>query len=145
MPNTDALPRDAQSILELAAHSMFDLFANASEGMMLVDRQARVVWINDQYKRFLPALGFERVEDFVGHPVASVVQNTQMHQVLATGKPILIDLLTNKAGTFVVSRIPLRDDAGEGIGVLGIGLFDHPETTLQPLIAKFARVGQGLH
>jgi transcriptional regulator with PAS, ATPase and Fis domain len=138
------LPRDAQSILELAARSMFDLFATASEGMMLVDRKARVVWINDQYRRFLPALGFEREEDFVGHPVSSVVQNTQMHQVLATGKPILIDLLTNKAGTFVVSRIPLRDDAGEVIGVLGIVLFDHPETTLQPLIAKFARLEQDL-
>ena len=103
-----------------------------------------MVWINDQYRRFLPALGFEREEDFVGHPVSSVVQNTQMHQVLATGKPILIDLLTNKAGTFVVSRIPLRDDAGEVIGVLGIVLFDHPETTLQPLIAKFARLEQDL-
>jgi hypothetical protein len=39
--------------------------------MLLVDRDARVVWINDQYKRFLPALGFERVEDFVGHPVGT--------------------------------------------------------------------------
>ncbi len=145
MTRDDRLPRDAQSILELAARSMFDLFATASEGMMLVDRKARVVWINDQYRRFLPALGFEREEDFVGHPVSSVVQNTQMHQVLATGKPILIDLLTNKAGTFVVSRIPLRDDAGEVIGVLGIVLFDHPETTLQPLIAKFARLEQDLN
>ncbi len=144
MTRDDRLPRDAQSILELAARSMFELFANASEGMMLVDRDGRVVWINDQYRRFLPALGFEREEDFVGHPVSRVVQNTQMHQVLATGKPILIDLLTNRAGTFVVSRIPLRDDAGEVIGVLGIVLFDHPETTLQPLISKFARLEQDL-
>ncbi len=140
----DSLPRDAQSILELAARSMFDLFANASEGMMLVDRAARVVWINDQYKRFLPALGFEREEDFVGHPVSRVVQNTQMHQVLETGKPILIDLLTNKAGTFVVSRIPLRDAAGQVIGALGIVLFDHPETTLQPLIEKFSLLQRDL-
>ena len=79
---TDALPRDAQSILELTARSMFELFANDSEGMLLVDRNARVVWINEQYRRFLPALGFPREEDFVGHPVASVVQNTQMHKVL---------------------------------------------------------------
>ncbi len=144
MDSTDSLPRDAQSILELAARSMFDLFANASQGMILVDRQARVVWINDQYKRFLPALGFERVEDFVGHPVASVVQNTQMHQVLETGKPILIDLLTNRAGTFVVSRIPLRDNSGEVIGALGIVLFDHAETSLQPLVGKFALLQRDL-
>ena len=144
MDTTDSLPRDAQSILELAARSMFDLFANASEGMMLVDRQARVVWINEQYKRFLPALGFQRVEDFVGHPVASVVQNTQMHHVLETGKPILIDLLTNRAGTFVVSRIPLRDNLGEVIGALGIVLFDHAETSLQPLVGKFALLQRDL-
>ena len=139
-----ALPRDAQSILELAARSMFDLFANASEGMLLVDRDAKVVWINDQYRRFLPALGFEHEQDFVGHPVSSVVQNTQMHQVLRSGKPILIDLLTNRAGTFVVSRIPLRDDEGQVIGALGIVLFDHPETTLQPFIAKFSALQREL-
>ena len=144
MDNTDSLPRDAQSILELAARSMFELFASASEGMLLVDRQARVVWINEQYKRFLPALGFDRAEDFVGHPVASVVQNTQMHHVLESGKPILIDLLTNRAGTFVVSRIPLRDSAGEVIGALGIVLFDHAETSLQPLVGKFALLQRDL-
>jgi transcriptional regulator with PAS, ATPase and Fis domain len=144
MEKTDSLPRDALSILELAARSMFELFANASEGMLLVDRQARVVWINEQYKRFLPALGFDRVEDFVGHPVASVVQNTQMHHVLETGKPILIDLLTNRAGTFVVSRIPLRDQGGEVIGALGIVLFDHVETTLAPLMQKFALLQRDL-
>jgi len=140
----EALPLDGQRILELAARSMFDLFANASEGMMLVDRDARVVWINEQYKRFLPALGFEREDDFVGHSVSEVVPNTQMDRVLRTGKPILIDLLSNRAGTFVVSRIPLRDEAGEVIGALGIVLFDHPETTLQPLIHKFANLQRDL-
>ncbi|KQT10311.1 sigma-54 interaction domain-containing protein [Ramlibacter sp. Leaf400] len=140
----DMLPRDGQRILELAARSMFDLFATASEGMLLVDRDARVVWINDQYKRFLPALGFERVEDFVGHPVSEVVHNTQMDRVIRTGKPILIDLLSNRAGTFVVSRIPLRDEGGQVIGALGIVLFDHPETTLQPLIQKFANLQRDL-
>ena len=143
--STDSLPRDAESVLELAARSMFELFSRASEGMMLVDREARVVWINDQYRRFLPALGFPREEDFVGHLVSDVVQNTQMHQVLRTGKPMLIDLLTNRAGTFVVSRIPLRDDAGEVIGVLGIVLFDQSSHSMQPLVAKFAQMQHDLH
>jgi transcriptional regulator with PAS, ATPase and Fis domain len=144
MTPDDPLPLDGQRILELAARSMFDLFANASEGMLLVDRNARVVWINEQYKRFLPALGFERAEDFLGHSVSEVVHNTQMDRVIRTGKPILIDLLSNKAGTFVVSRIPLRDESGEVIGALGIVLFDHPETTLQPLIHKFAALQRDL-
>ncbi|MCC6209617.1 MAG: sigma 54-interacting transcriptional regulator [Burkholderiales bacterium] len=138
------LPRDAASIRKLAARSMFDLFSSVSEGMMLVDRAGRVVWINEGYKRFLPALGFKGPEEFVGRPVEEVVPNTLMRHVIETGKPILIDLLTNKAGTFVVSRIPLRDASGEVIGAIGMVLFDHPETTLQPLIAKFARMQQDL-
>ncbi len=144
MTDKPALPSDGDSILKLAARSMFDLFSSMAEGMMLVDRSGRVVWINDGYRRFLPALGFAHEEDFIGRPIEEVVPNTQMRHVLESGKPILIDLLTNKAGTFVVSRIPLRDDAGEVIGVLGMVLFDHPETTLQPLIGKFASLQREL-
>ena len=137
-PLPPGLPTDAQSILALAARSLFDVFAHASEGMLLVDRSGRVVWINDQYRRFLPALGFAREADFVGQPVSAVIENTQMLQVLETGKPILIDLLVNKAGTFVVSRFPLCDEMGRVIGALGVVLFEQPQANLQPLLAKFA-------
>ncbi len=139
------LPRDAQSILELAAQSMFHLFSSISQGMFLVDRTGRIVWLNDGYKRFLPALGFSSVDQFVGHMVEDVIPNTQMRHVLETGEAFLIDLLTNRAGTFVVSRIPLRDESGgDVIGAIGIVLFDHPETTLQPLISKFALLHRDL-
>ena len=149
MENTDntphGLPLDAQSILELAARSMFQLFSSISQGMFLVDRTGRIVWVNDGYKRFLPALGFSSVDQFVGHMVEEVIPNTQMRRVLETGEPFLIDLLTNRAGTFVVSRIPLRDESGgDVIGAIGIVLFDHPETTLQPLISKFALLHRDL-
>ena len=145
-PNAQhALPRDGQSILELAARSMFQLFSSISQGMFLVDRGGRIVWLNEGYQRFLPALGFSSVDQVVGHMVEDVVPNTQMRRVLETGQPILIDLLTNRAGTFVVSRLPLRDEhSGELIGAIGIVLFDHPETTLQPLISKFAHLQRDL-
>ncbi|VWX63462.1 Transcriptional regulator containing PAS, AAA-type ATPase, and DNA-binding Fis domains [Burkholderiales bacterium 8X] len=145
MPPTakpSSLPLDADGILALAARSMFHLFSSISQGMFLVDRGGRIVWVNEGYRRFLPALGFSSIDQFLGHQVEDVVPNTQMRRVLETGEPILVDLLTNKAGTFVVSRIPLRAEqegrAGEVIGAIGIVLFDHPETTLQPLISKFA-------
>jgi len=135
---------DGQGILELAARSMFHLFSSISQGMFLVDRSGRIVWVNDGYKRFLPALGFSSVDQFVGHMVEDVIPNTKMRRVLETGEPYLIDLLTNRAGTFVVSRIPLRDEAESVIGAIGIVLFDHPETTLQPLISKFALMQRDL-
>ena len=143
-PVTHGLPLDADSILALAARSMFHLFSSMSQGMFLADRSGRVVWVNEGYRRFLPALGVASVDDFLGHMVEEVIPNTQMRRVLETGEPVLIDLLTNQAGTFVVSRLPLHDDAGLVIGAIGIVLFDHPETTLQPLISKFARLQRDL-
>jgi transcriptional regulator with PAS, ATPase and Fis domain len=143
-----ALPLDAEGILALAARSMFHLFSSISQGMFLVDRSGRIVWVNEGYRRFLPALGFSSIDQFLGHMVEDVIPNTQMRRVLETGEPILVDLLTNKAGTFVVSRIPLREENGAGagavIGAIGIVLFDQPETTLQPLISKFALLQRDL-
>jgi transcriptional regulator with PAS, ATPase and Fis domain len=134
------LPGDADGLLKLAARSMFDVFARTAMGMMVVDREHRVVWISDGYKSFLPALGFDSESQFVGRRVEDVVPNTLMAQVIESGRPILVDLLTNKAGTFLVSRLPLRDEAGRVIGALGLVLMDHPETTMQPLMAKFTRL-----
>ena len=141
----DTLPRDGQSILALAARSMVQLFSSASQGMLLVDRGGRVVWVNESYQRFLPALGFSSVDQFVGHLVEDVIPNTGMRAVLETGQPVLVDLLTNRAGTFVVSRIPLRDQqSNDLIGALGIVLFDHADTTLQRLIDKFSLLQRNL-
>ena len=137
--SASTLPLDADAVLALAAKSMFDIFAGTALGTMVVDREHRIVWIDDGYRRFLPALGHAE-DDFVGRRVEEVVPNTLMGQVIDSGRPILVDLLTNQAGTFLVSRLPLRDDAGRVIGALGFVLLDHPETTMQPLIAKFSRL-----
>jgi transcriptional regulator with PAS, ATPase and Fis domain len=139
-----ALPAELDGVLRLAAQSVFDHLAEAAQGMLLLDRAHRIVWISEGYKRFLPALGFEQETDFVGHRVEEVVPNTLLPQVIETGQPILVDLLTNKAGTFVVSRLPLRDAQGAVIGAIGLVLAAHTETTLQPLVQKFARLQQQL-
>jgi transcriptional regulator with PAS, ATPase and Fis domain len=136
-PAAPLLPQDSDSLLKLAAQSMFDLYAQTVQGMMVVDREHRVVWISEGYKRFLPALGFSGAHEFVGQRIEAVVPNTLLAQVIDTGQPILVDLLTNQAGTFLVSRVPLRDAEGRVIGALGMVLMDHPESTMQPLIAKF--------
>ncbi len=144
MASDDALPHSADGVLKLAARSMFDLFAQTAMGMMVVDRSHRIVWISEGYKQFLPALGIASEGDFVGKLVEAVVPNTLMNQVIETGRPILVDLLTNKAGTFLVSRLPLRDDDGQVIGAVGMVLMDHPESTMQPLMVKFGRLQREL-
>ena len=138
------LPSDADGVLALAARSMFDTFASTAMGMLVVDRAHRIVWISDGYKRFLPALGLADEADFVGRRIEDVVPNTQMGRVVDTGQAVLIDLLSNRAGSFLVSRLPLRDAAGQLIGAIGMVLLDHPETTMQPLIAKFSQLQREL-
>ena len=142
MTERPTLPDDA--MLKLAAKSMFDVFASTAMGSMLVDRQHRIVWISDSYKQFLPALGFDSADAFIGKRVEEVVPNTMMNDVVDTGKAILVDLLSNQAGTFLVSRLPLRDDSGQVIGAFGMVLLDQPETTMQPLMTKFARLQREL-
>ena len=144
LPRAPQLPADLDGVLRMAAQSMFDHLAAAAAGMMLLDREHRIVWISDGYKRFLPALGFAGEHEFVGRRVEEVVPGTLLAQVIDNGRPILVDLLTNKAGTFIVSRLPLRDAAGGVIGAIGLVLADHPETTLQPLLQKFAALQQQL-
>ncbi|HOB95427.1 MAG TPA: sigma 54-interacting transcriptional regulator [Aquabacterium sp.] len=142
------LPQDADGLLKLAAQSMFDLYARTVQGMLVVDRSHRVVWVSEGYKRFLPALGFAGAHEFVGRRVQEVVPNTLLDAVIDSGRAIMVDLLTNKAGTFLVSRVPLRDAAGQVIGALGMVLADQsdvtPDSTMQPLTAKFAQLQRDL-
>ncbi|MFN7855345.1 MAG: PAS domain-containing protein [Acidovorax sp.] len=131
---------------------MFQLFSSVSQGMFLVDRSGRIVWVNDGYQRFLPALGFSSVDQFVGRMVEEVIPNTQMRKVLETGQRVLIDLLTNRAGTFVVSRIPLRDDAERVIGgigtiygsVIGVVLFLVAQSYLQDVLRMGSEAASAL-
>jgi transcriptional regulator with PAS, ATPase and Fis domain len=138
------LPSDTDAALQLAAQSMFEMFANVAAGMLVVDREHRIVWISEGYKRFLPGLGIDRQEDFVGRYVEDVVPNTLMGRVIDSGTPILVDLLTNQAGTFLVSRLPLRDPEGRVIGAIGLVLLDQPGTHMQPLMTKFTRLQREL-
>jgi transcriptional regulator with PAS, ATPase and Fis domain len=133
----DPPPLDAARVLALAARSMFEVFASTAMGTMVVDREHRIVWIDDGYRRFLPALGHAEA-DFIGRRVEEVVPNTLMGEVVDSGQPILVDLLSNHAGTFLVSRLPLKNEQGEVIGAVGFVLLDHPESTMQPLVAKFS-------
>ena len=90
------LPLDADQALKLAAQTLFDVFANSAMGTMVLDREHRIVWISEGYKRFLPALAHAEA-DFVGRRVEEVVPNTLMAHVIDTGQPILVDLLSNQA------------------------------------------------
>src|SRR5690606_2308558 len=107
--------------------------------ILVVDKAARIVWIDDRWQRNIQSLGFNDPNEIVGRPVEEIVRNTLMRHVVETGKPILLDILENKAGTYIVSRFPVHDEAGAVIGAVGLILYDRIES-LKPLMAKLGRL-----
>jgi transcriptional regulator with PAS, ATPase and Fis domain len=115
--------------------SMFDCFEGLCEGTVIVDREARVIWINDRYAA---RLNIDPVKA-IGQEIETLIPNSLMRQVVETGEPILLDLLERVDQTFVVMRIPFRDEAGEVAGAVGFALFSHYES-LKPLFDRFSKL-----
>ncbi len=123
---------DHEQIRRLSMQSLFESLDNLCEGTVVVDRDARVVWINERYATRLGAIS---AADAVGRAIEEVIPSSLMRQVVTTGQPILLDLLETPDTTFVVTRIPLKDEHGEVIGAAGFALFDQVQS-LKPLFAK---------
>ncbi|SPB18422.1 Fis family transcriptional regulator [Caballeronia novacaledonica] len=134
------VPLDYSDVMRRAMESLFKTFENLSEGTFIVDADARVVWIN---KRYAARFGFDDPLDAIGLDCEAVIPNSLMREVVATGKPILLDVLETDREPLVVTRLPLKDDAGEIIGAIGFALFDEMKA-LTPLFAHYSRVQQEL-
>ncbi|TXL64838.1 sigma-54 interaction domain-containing protein [Zeimonas arvi] len=139
MPRTLDAWHDSDRLLRLAAQTFFDQLSEMCEGILVVDKSARIVWIDDRWQRNIQSLGFNDPGEIIGRPVEEIVPNTLMRHVVDTGKPILLDILENKAGTYIVSRFPVHDESGEVIGAVGLILYDRVES-LKPLMGKLSRL-----
>jgi transcriptional regulator with PAS, ATPase and Fis domain len=130
------LPATYGDVLRRALDSLFRTFENSSEGTFIVDAEARVVWIN---KRYAARFGFSDPEQAIGRDCEEVIPNSLMREVVKTGKPILLDILETDREPLVVTRLPLKDDAGETVGAVGFALFDELKA-LTPLFSHYSRV-----
>ena len=131
---------DALAIHGQAVSSLFSLFEDLCEGAIAVDRQARIVWINDKYRSLL---GLTETEDVVGRPVEEIIPNSLMRQIIETGRPIPLDIMQFGERWFVVTRIPMRDDDGGITGAIGFVLYDRVDY-LKPLLTKFTELQAAL-
>ena len=123
---------DYSLIRELSMRSLFESLEELCEGTVVVDTHAHIVWINERYAaRFGPI----SATDAIGRPVEEVIPNSLMRKVVATGQPILLDLMDAVNVTFVVTRIPLWDTNGKLIGAAGFALYDQVQS-LKPLFAR---------
>ncbi len=132
-----------EAMLKLAVEQTFRTFADEVMGMIVMDRCHRIVWFSEGYRRFI-ALGPFTETGVIGRRIEEVVPNSLMGQVIDSGQAIPIDLLTNQYGSFLVSRLPLRNDDGAVVGGLAVVFLDRPETTMQPLMLKFNRLQREL-
>ncbi|CAH2893795.1 MAG: Sigma-54 dependent DNA-binding transcriptional regulator [uncultured Paraburkholderia sp.] len=134
------LPATYGDVLRRAMDSLFRTFENFSEGTFIVDAEARVVWIN---KRYAARFGFADPEQAIGRDCEAVIPNSLMREVVKTGKPILLDILETDREPLVVTRLPLKDGAGETVGAVGFALFDELKA-LTPLFSHYSRVQEEL-
>jgi transcriptional regulator with PAS, ATPase and Fis domain len=124
---------DFSALRASAMQSVFRAFERASEGTLIVDRDARIVWISEKHaKRF----GLADARQAIGRRVEEIIPNSRMREVVTSGQPILLDILDAPGKPVVVTRMPLKNEDGEVVGAVGFALFDE-WTTLAPLVSRF--------
>nr|WP_269845343.1 sigma 54-interacting transcriptional regulator [Trinickia dabaoshanensis] len=116
-----------------AMQSLLDVLERSSEGTLIVDDQARVVWVNEQYLR---RFGAKRADEVIGMPCEEVIPNSRMREVVESGEPLLLDILEGEASPLVVMRLPIKDEHGETIGAIGFALHQRLNS-LAPLLARY--------
>lgn len=124
---------EAEHLLRIATESLLGHFAEICEGAVIVDRQARVVWMNDRYPK---RLGVADPAAAIGQPIEKILPNSLMREVVETGRPIMLDIMDFGEESFVVVRLPLKDEAGKVIGGIGLMLLDDA-LSLAPLVSRF--------
>jgi transcriptional regulator with PAS, ATPase and Fis domain len=132
------------SLKSFQISALFDTLAAYSEGIVVVNETAEIVWMSDTYLSILPRLLISKAEDAIGRQVQDIIPNTRLHEVVKSGEPVMMDLMISSAGTFLVSRIPLRDATGHIAGAMGIVWLTDPLGSLRPLMSKFMEINREL-
>lgn len=127
---------NASDIRQQAVRSMFSMFESLCEGALIVDKYARIVWMDDKYRNLLHIDKDKHIE---GEVVSDIIPNSLMYKVLETGKPTLLDIMPFHDQYFVVTRIPLLDKDNRLIGAFAFVFYDSVQY-LRPLVSKFERM-----
>lgn len=130
----------AEELRQLASESLLAHYAEYCEGAVIVDAEARIVWMN---KRYPERLGIAVPECVVGKEIEQVIPNSLMRQVVESGQPIMLDVMEYGDAAFVVTRLPLHDKAGKVLGAVGFMLYDDPRHVVS-LITRYQRLRSDL-
>jgi len=128
--------KDPTAVRKIAKKSLFEGLDGMCEGAIIVDREARIIWMSDKYAA---RLKLPSAEMAIGKVVEDVIPNSLMREVVRTGEPIMLDIMQFGDESFVVMRVPVKDERGRVIGAAGFMLFDRLQH-LQPMVSKFQRL-----
>ena len=138
--NTTESLKDYRRVRLLAIRSLFEIIEQSSEGTVIVDRDANIVWMNERYAR---RFGLPSAEVAIGKPCESVIPGSLLREVVRTGRPILLDMQDTSKEPLVVMRLPIHDDAGVVIGAIGFALFDELRS-LSPMLKRYMSMQEEL-
>lgn len=103
---------------EVFEHLLTDPF----EAMTVVDATAKLVYLSPVHEAFFGL----RPGEGNGRPVENVIENTRLHDVVATGKADIGAIQRMRGSERVVARVPLKRD-GKVIGAIGRVMFKGPK------------------
>nr|WP_315598467.1 sigma 54-interacting transcriptional regulator [uncultured Cupriavidus sp.] len=109
------------------------------KAMVVVDTSARITYMSPVHERFF---GLKHGEA-IGRDVTSVIENTKLQEVVATGKGQVAQLQEMNGVTRVVSRLPIFDRNKRVVAAIGQVMFKGPEA-IRDLTVELAQVKQEL-
>ncbi|MGB2991677.1 MAG: sigma 54-interacting transcriptional regulator [Paenisporosarcina sp.] len=94
------------------------ILENAFQWFVVVDKDCRILYINEDYCRFLEV----HRDQAIGQPVEEVIENTKMHEVVKTGIAHVASPHYIKGTYMLANRVPLIVE-GEIVGAFGSVVF----------------------
>lgn len=108
-----------ESLLKNLSESVLEqILENAFQWFVVVDKQSKILYINEEYCRFLEI----KRENAIGQPVADVIENTKMHEVIESGVAHIASPHYIKGTYMLPNRIPIVVE-GEIVGAFGSVVF----------------------
>ncbi|MFL9895160.1 MULTISPECIES: sigma-54 interaction domain-containing protein [Paraburkholderia] len=123
--------------VEFAEDILRHFITDPYEAMVVVDANARITYISPVHERFF---GLKHGEA-IGRDVTSVVENTNLHEVVKTGKAQVGQLQEMHGVMRVVTRVPIFDRNKRVIAAIGQVMFKGPDS-IRELTTELAQVRQ---
>ncbi|MEK3980840.1 sigma 54-interacting transcriptional regulator [Psychrobacillus sp. FSL K6-2836] len=102
----------------LSTSVLAEILENAFQWFVVVDADSKILYINEDYCSFLEV----KREEAIGRPVADIIENTKMHEVIKSGVPDNASPHYIKGTYMLANRVPLFVD-GKIVGAFGSVIF----------------------